>query len=58
MIMVNNSLNLLKSFLNTYKEIEGNDVKIPKDCESILGNMCLFSVFWGVGGSLEENTRK
>lgn len=38
--------------------MEGKDIKIPKDFELMAGNMCLFSVVWGIGGSLEETSRK
>jgi len=33
-------------------------VKVPKDFEVIAGNMILFSVVWGIGGTLEEVTRR
>lgn len=33
---------------------------MPKDevMKDLLSNFALFSVFWGVGGALEEKTRK
>ena len=33
-------------------------MKVPKDFEAIAGNMILFSVVWGIGGTLEEVTRR
>jgi dynein heavy chain len=34
------------------------EVKLPKDIDDILSNCALFSVIWGIGGALEETTRK
>jgi hypothetical protein len=31
---------------------------MSKDLEDTLSNLFLFAVFWGVGGAIEENTRK
>ena len=58
MIMVDNSLKILQTVFRAFKEVEGKEIKIPKDFELMAGNMCLFSVVWGIGGSLEENSRK
>lgn len=58
MIMVDNCLTILQTFLNNFQEIEGKTVKVPKDFEPMAGNMCLFSVVWGIGGALEETSRK
>lgn len=58
MIMVDNCLTILQTFFNSFQEIEGKDVKVPKDFEAMAGNMCLFSVVWGIGGTLEETSRK
>jgi hypothetical protein len=53
-------LRLLGTYLNLYREKEGFEVRVPKDdaMRDLLSNFCLFSVVWGVGGALEEKTRK
>lgn len=58
MIMVDNCIRILQTFFNTYLESETKEVKVPKDFEAIAGNMILFSVVWGIGGTLEEVTRR
>lgn len=56
--LVDASLKYLNTFLLVYRDQEGKEVKVPKDIENFLGNMALFSVVWGVGGALEEKSRK
>ncbi len=53
-------LRLLNTYLNIYREKEGFEVRVPKDdtMKDLLSNFALFSVVWGVGGALEEKTRK
>lgn len=53
-------LRLLNTYMYKYIEREGYEVTLPKDdlMKDLLSNYCLFTVLWGVGGTLEEKSRK
>jgi len=40
------------------EEFDKEGVKLPKEIDEFLMNMVLFSVVWGLGGGLEEGSRK
>jgi hypothetical protein len=61
LIMMATALKYLGTFLEEYNDSDGGtEVRLPKDevMRELLAQMCLFSVAWGIGGALEEKTRR